>query len=178
MASREARSRFNWHRCGLIETTATLVFVWLTSTVLGGDTVPISVGAGLLITLVPAFIWLVFIYRQDRDAPEPPVLVLSTFGVGGILAWAIAQPCGEFIFQLGDWRYSTTRSQWVASLAIVATLQQVCAYLAVRLTVFHTTELDEPVDCIVYAVAGNLGVATATNLSFGTGVWLLPCRSA
>src|SRR5262249_37553359 len=54
----------------------------------------------------------------------------------------------------------------VATIAVVATLQQLCTYIAVRYTVYLTAEFDEPLDGIVYISAGALGLATALNVEF------------
>jgi len=42
--------------------------------------------AGILMALIPALIWLVFFYQQDRLEPEPKGYVLGVFILGAILA--------------------------------------------------------------------------------------------
>ena len=64
--------------------------------------------------------------------------------------------------------HASPESQWIAAIAIMGSLHQLCAYTAVRVAVFQTGDLDEPVDAIIYAAAACLGVATATTLQFVT----------
>ena len=51
--------------------------------------------AGIFLALIPAGIWLVFFYLQDRAEPEPKEYVLGIFGLGALLAAAIGIPVVE-----------------------------------------------------------------------------------
>jgi RsiW-degrading membrane proteinase PrsW (M82 family) len=69
-------------------------------------------------------------------------------------------------FGVGDWEHLSPTAGWIASVLVVGTLQQLCAYVAVRYTVYLTDEFDEPADGLVYASAAGLGIATAANVAF------------
>ena len=167
-ARAQAASRARLSRSGLVEMVLTLAFVYGASLVLGGEgeAVRTSGGTALLLVVVPAALWLTYIYRQDRVEPEPPGMVLGVFVLGGLLGWAVVLPLAESTFDISQWRYDTPGASWVAALAVLGLLAQLAAYAAVRFTVYLTDEFDEPLDGVVYATAACLGVGTATSLSF------------
>ena len=61
----------NWSRAGLIETALVVGFIGLVSLVFGSEALPTSEAMGLALALVPAGLFLLFVYRQDRIEPEP-----------------------------------------------------------------------------------------------------------
>ena len=162
-------SRSRWSRSGLVETALIGVFVALVAWIFSGPrygTLPTSMGMGMLLSLVPAVIWMVYIYRQDRIEPEPWSLVGGVFLIGGLLGHSIAFPAAEEVFKLSVWGHGSRYSTWIADIAVAATLQQLCTYLAVRYTVYLTDEFDEAVDGVVYATAAALGLVTVANFRF------------
>jgi protease PrsW len=50
------------------------------------------VAAGVVLALVPAAVWLLAFYQQDRLEPEPKHYVLGVFALGALLASAVGQP--------------------------------------------------------------------------------------
>ena len=64
---------------------------------------PALVLAGLLLALVPAAVWLLVFYLQDRVEPEPKQYVLGVFLLGVLLAAAIGQPLIQSFFQVNKW---------------------------------------------------------------------------
>src|SRR5450830_835416 len=56
--------------------------------------------AGLLLALVPALIWMIFFYLQDRLEPEPKGYILGVFLLGAILASAIGIPLVNNFFRV------------------------------------------------------------------------------
>ncbi len=166
-ALRAADARLS--RSGLAETALLAAFVALVALTLGNGpsaSLPTSFGMGLLLALVPAAIWLVFVYRQDRLEPEPWGVVLGVFALGGLLGHTLVIPGSRLLFDVGQWRHASPLGEIVASIGIDGTLAILVAYLAVRYSVYLTDEFDEPVDGIVYGVAACLGVATALNVHF------------
>ena len=121
---------------------------------------------GTALALAPALIWMVYIYRQDRIAPEPWGPVLGVFVLGGLLSLAVATPGAEGVFEVEQWRHQSGTTAWVADVCVIAVLQQLCIYLAVRYSVYLTSEFDEPVDGVIYASAAGLGMATVLNVAF------------
>lgn len=161
-----------WSRAGLMEVGFMLAFVACVGFLFGdlgqraSAVLPASVGLGWLLSLAPAAIWMVYVYRRDRIEPEPWILVSAVFVGGMLMAQSVVSPLVDGLFRVGAWRHHSELASWVASVGVEATLQQLVTYLVVRYTVFLTDEFDEPMDGLVYATAAALGVATATNLRF------------
>lgn len=159
-------SRATITRSGLLETVATGAFVVVTYLLLGhSGRVPTSTGWGLALALVPSLIWLFYIYRRDRLEPEPWPAVLGVFVLGGLLSYGAVGPLTRGL-NVHEWMYRSPFAQAVGTMCIIAPLQELCKYLAVRYTVYLTEEFDEPIDGVVYATAAGLGMATVINIAF------------
>ena len=121
---------------------------------------------GIVLALVPAAIWLVFFYRQDRLEPEPAGYVLSVFALGALFAAALGEPVLEQVFRVSRWLYTDTLTTILGSILVVGFTQEFLKYAAVRYSVYNSAEFDEPTDSIVYATAAGLGYATVLNIQF------------
>jgi len=151
---------------------------------LDGAIKPVFVTSTLLLTgvflaLVPAAIWLVFFYLQDRLEPEPKGYVLGVFALGALFAAAIGVPLVENIFRVSHWIYTSTLSTILGGILVVGFTQEFLKYAAVRYSIYHSDEFDEATDGVIYATAAGLGYATVLNIQFvianggvdlGTGV--------
>jgi RsiW-degrading membrane proteinase PrsW (M82 family) len=127
------------------------------------------IGAGVVLALVPAAIWLFAFYQQDRLEPEPKKLVLGVFILGALLAAAVGQPLIRDVFRVQEWSGNSLLTGLISSILIVGFIQEFLKYAAVRYTVFGSSEFDERVDGIIYGAAAGLGYATLLNLQYVIG---------
>jgi protease PrsW len=121
---------------------------------------------GLILALVPAALWLIFFYQQDRLEPEPVGNVVRMFVIGLALAGAIGIPLTDQLFAVQNWLYRDTLTTWVGSIFITGGVAAVIIYATVRHFMFDEPEFDERTDGVVYATAAALGYATSLNLQF------------
>lgn len=167
---RIARNRLGLWSSSVILILALIGFVLLASWLASRLPVEIAGGqliaAGIVLALIPALLWLIFFYVQDRFEPEPKHHVLGVFVLGGLLAAAIGQPVIQNIFRVQDWMYESWWIQLLASILIIGFVQEFLKYAAVRYSVYAGGEFDERVDGVIYTVAAGLGYATLLNFSY------------
>lgn len=123
----------------------------------------------------PGLLWLWYFYRQDRSEPEPVKLVLKVFFVGLLLVI----PAG-MIEQF--WQQTITNAlrtnNWINFLVIaflvVSLVEEGLKSFFLWWLMGKNSELDEPVDGVIYGVTIGLGFASLENLLwagvFGFGV--------
>jgi len=155
---------------GVIEIAAVIAFgalvalvAWLVKPHLTGAAL---VGAGILLSLIPAAVWLVFFYRQDRLEPEPKSYVIGVFVLGLLLCNAVAIPVVNGLFQVNRWLATNTLTHIVGAVLVVGITQEFLKYAAVRYSVYATPEFDERVDGVIYGTAAGLGFATMLNINY------------
>jgi RsiW-degrading membrane proteinase PrsW (M82 family) len=157
-------------RSGIIAVIGLLIFV---AAVVGLDAMlhPVLSGtalmlAGVLLALVPAALWLVFFYQQDRLEPEPVGNVARMFVVGLALAGAVGIPLTDQLFRVQDWLYSDNLTTALASIFVIGIIEAFVIFATVRYFIFDSPEFDERTDGVIYGTAAGLGYATALNLQF------------
>jgi RsiW-degrading membrane proteinase PrsW (M82 family) len=121
---------------------------------------------GILLAVVPAFIWIAFFYRRDRLEPEPKALVLQVFLLGGLIAAAVGLPMIDSVFDTSSWINRSLSTQILGAILVVGFTHEFLKYAAVRFSVYGAAEFDEPIDGIIYATAAGLGYAAVLNIAF------------
>jgi RsiW-degrading membrane proteinase PrsW (M82 family) len=126
---------------------------------------------GLLLAFVPAVLWLIFFYRQDRAEPEPVAHVAQMFILGLALAAAFGIPLTDQVFRVQDWLYRDSSTgvgltEILGSLFVSGAIEAFVVYATVRYFIFDSPEFDERTDGVIYATSAALGYATALNLQF------------
>jgi len=148
-----------------------VLFVLAVDLAVGSAGLTVSRGAllpaGVVLALVPAGLWLVVFYVQDRLEPEPKAQVLSVFLLGALLAQAVGIPVVRDLFQVQAWLgQAPVVWQLVGSILIVGVTQEYLKYAVVRYGVYRSAEFDERVDGIIYCAAAGLGYATLLNIHY------------
>jgi RsiW-degrading membrane proteinase PrsW (M82 family) len=108
----------------------------------------------LTVAIGPALFWLIFFYRKDKYASEPLSWIVKIFLLGALITIPVViceSIAGILISEF-------------ALFVIVAPVMEECGkYFVVTRYVYTTSEFNEPVDGIMYAVAAALGFATIEN---------------
>jgi RsiW-degrading membrane proteinase PrsW (M82 family) len=170
LQERSRHNRSSFWRSILLELLALLIFVGIFNLLLPnmGDTLNdvTLIVLGVILSVVPAAIWLTIFYRADRAEPEPKKLVITVYLAGLLVAAALNQLVLKTIFDVESWMFDFWWSQFFGEILIVGFLSMGAVYLVVRFLVFMQPEFDERMDGIVYAVAAGLGVATVSNFNY------------
>ncbi len=171
--AKAAQSRSGVWRSAVVTLVVLLVFV---AAVVAIDAAlqPQLSGIGLLavgvvLALVPAVLWLIFFYLQDRVEPEPVGHVAQMFVIGLALAGAIGVPLSDQIFRTQDWLFRDLGSTLIGAVFVRGAIETFIIYATVRYFMFDSPEFDERTDGVIYGMAAGLGYATATNLQFILG---------
>uniref|UniRef100_UPI004048F413 PrsW family intramembrane metalloprotease n=1 Tax=Candidatus Roseilinea sp. TaxID=2838777 RepID=UPI004048F413 len=122
--------------------------------------------AGVVLAIVPAVLWLIFFYLQDRLEPEPVGHVAQMFVIGLALAGAIGVPLSDQVFRTQDWLFRDLGSTLIGAVFVRGAIETFIIYATVRYFMFDSPEFDERTDGVIYGMAAGLGYATATNLQF------------
>jgi RsiW-degrading membrane proteinase PrsW (M82 family) len=172
--ARVMRDRRGVWWASLIGVAALVLFVLLVA-LIAGLTRPHLEGpallvVGIVLSLVPAILWLAIFYIQDVREPEPKRLVLGVFLLGALLAQAVGNLVTEDLFHTSQWMASGGPLYHIlAAILIVGFTEQFLVYAAVRYTVYRSPEFDERIDGIIYGTAAALGYATVLNIGFVVG---------
>jgi len=122
---------------------------------------------GLVLSAVPALIWIGLFYRKDSEEPEPRVLVFKVFLLGALVYEGLGRTILNSLFRVDSWLYQTGPAmQIIGGFLIVGMVQEYLKYASVRFSVFSSEEFDGPTDGIIYATATGIGFATAMNVRF------------
>lgn len=121
---------------------------------------------GLVVTILPALLWLALFYQQDRLEPEPRAFVISLFILGFLMGGAVAQPLLRSVFEVQRWAEPGSMMHLLSATLLNGLITASLTYFAVRFTVFPTEEFDERIDGIIYGTAAALGLGVAANLIY------------
>ncbi len=107
-------------------------------------------------SLVPTLFWLWFWLREDKQKPEPLLLIAITF-IAGMAVVPLALPLQKLAIDL----YSDDNLvyAWVI-------IEEVLKYGVAVAVIFWNQAVDEPIDMIIYMIAIALGFSTLENTLF------------
>lgn len=118
----------------------------------------------LLASILPGLFWLWYFRRFDLKDREPAARLVQCLFFGALAIFPALVWEAPFRDQL-----QASNSLWVQlalSFAVVGFGEELFKLLAVMLAVFRAPEFDEPLDGIIYAIAGGIGFAVAENVLY------------
>ena len=139
-----------------------------------GAAVRLSPLSALFVAAVPAMLWLVYFYLQDRLEPEPKHYVLGVYLLGALVAAPLSEFIGAQVAPPAPFAAQSLESfgmdRLVRVFLVIGVAQELCKYLVVRYTVYLSPEFDEPLDGIIYMTAAGIGFATWENYHYFQGL--------
>lgn len=121
--------------------------------------------------ILPSLIWLLYYLRKDLH-PEPKKMILKVF-LFGVMAtvpvFLIEIGLAKLLEKLSYFSFFTEYPLVVDILKwfiVIALTEELLKYLVVKLAVFSSYELDEPLDIMLYMVVGALGFAALENILY------------
>jgi len=168
-APRTTLGRKSIWRTGIIEILGLLLFVGIVELAVSLFNIQPTGDVALIVSIalaaIPAILWLSFFYAQDRAEPEPLHFVTGVAVLGGLLAAAIGQPLINTVFRAADWLQRDTLTEIIGSILVVGFTQEFLKYIAVRFSVYNSSEFNQRIDGVVYGIAAGVGYATALNIT-------------
>ena len=106
--------------------------------------------------LIPALFWLWFWLREDKERPEPYLLIALAF-IGGMMVVPLALPLQKLAIET----YSGNNLVFVWVI-----IEETLKYAAALLMILWNRAVDEPIDVIIYMITIALGFAALENALF------------
>lgn len=116
-----------------------------------------TLGYAFLGGLLPSFIWLYFLLKEDSRCPEPRRLIALAF-FAGMLAVPIALPLEQY-----------AQAHLIGTMPLLvawALIEEVLKYLMAAIFILWRHAVDETPDYVVYMITVALGFAAAENMLF------------
>lgn len=108
----------------------------------------------LIFGMTPSLLWLWFWLREDHLHPEPRGLLAGAFMIGmiGVIVAMIVQP-------LVLPYVHTLQQQYISWAAI----EEIIKFAGAYIITFHSIDMDEPIDALIYIITVALGFAALEN---------------
>lgn len=121
----------------------------------------------LLLSVLPGFLIVLYIYWRDRQNSEPLWYLSWCFVFGMISTYPALQMELFGMRDLGI--YGTAKDPFMTftfAFAVISLSEEFAKYLFIRYYIFPKKVFDEPMDGIVYAIMVGMGFATLENILY------------
>ena len=116
-----------------------------------------TLGYAFLGGLLPSFIWLYFLLKEDASHPEPRTLIAFTF-IAGMIAVPLALPLEHYAKEHLDVSLS-----FITAWALI---EETLKYAMAAILILWRKSVDEAPDYVIYMITIALGFASAENMLF------------
>jgi len=113
--------------------------------------------------LIPALFWLWFWMREDREKPEPYLLIALAF-IGGMMVVPLVLPLQKLVCDLYNSGVCQPATFNLVFMWVI--IEEVLKYAAALIMVLWNKAVDEPLDVIIYMIAIALGFSALENALF------------
>lgn len=127
----------------------------------------------LISALTPVAVLLWYIYRKDKEQPEPAKWLLKAFGFGILstfLSFVFSVPASFLLgMELDANTYSSIREAFADAFVLAAIPEELAKLIMLWLLLRKNPHFDERFDGIVYAVCIGMGFAGIENVMYLIG---------
>ncbi|MCX6788234.1 MAG: PrsW family glutamic-type intramembrane protease [Candidatus Kaiserbacteria bacterium] len=116
-----------------------------------------ALGYAFLGGLLPSFIWLYFLLKEDARCPEPRTIVALAF-IAGMAAVPLALPLEQYA--------KANLFDTVPVLTAWALIEEMLKYIMAATFILWRHAVDEAPDYVIYMITVALGFAAAENMLF------------
>lgn len=129
----------------------------------------IHIGFSVILSLLPAGLWLLFVYRSaDRLEQSLPLIFPVLFALAILLGAAIVRPLVFEVFNIDEWLAGTSPSnRFLGNILLRGFLHAFLIYALVRYTVWRSLAFQRRTDGILYALSVGWGYTAVMTLLFG-----------
>lgn len=116
-----------------------------------------TLGYAFLGGLLPSFIWLYFLLKEDARCPEPRKLIALAF-IAGMVAVPLALPLEQY-----------AKAHIIGTLPLLtawALIEELLKYVMAATFILWRHAVDETPDYVIYMITVALGFAAAENMLF------------
>ncbi len=120
-----------------------------------------TLGYAFIGGLLPSFIWLYFLLKEDANHPEPKKLIALAF-IAGMVAVPLAIPFEQYVRV-----HLTNTFSYLTGWALI---EEVLKYAMAAIFILWRNAVDEAPDYVIYMLTVALGFAAAENILFLSSV--------
>ena len=126
---------------------------------------PITYIIYIILGILPSLIWLFYYLAKDLH-PEPKRMIIKIFLWGALITLPVFFVQEGLKFLLDQININPLAYSLIYWFAIIAFSEEFFKYLVVRVKVFSSPHLDEPLDIMLYMVISALGFAALENVLY------------
>ncbi|MFA6190270.1 MAG: PrsW family intramembrane metalloprotease [Candidatus Staskawiczbacteria bacterium] len=119
----------------------------------------------IILGLLPSSIWLSFYLKKDLH-PEPKRMILKIFFWGALITIPVFFVQIGLTYLLGLINLGSLFEDIIYWFVIIAFSEEYFKYLVIRVKIFNSPHLDEPLDAMLYMVVSALGFAAVENILY------------
>ncbi len=121
--------------------------------------------AFIFLSLVPSILWLIFFLLEDKK-PEPGKKILNAFFWGMLASIPVILLSLPIKNLLDKTALSEFTVKIILIVVVAAVLEELAKFFSLRQSSLKSSDCDEPVDVMVYAITVALGFAALENFLF------------
>ena len=119
----------------------------------------------IIFGILPSLVWLFYYLSKDLH-PEPKRMILKVFFWGALMTIPVFFVQTGLNYLLTAININPAISALIYWFLVIALSEEFFKYLVIRLKVYNSPHLDEPLDVMLYMVVAALGFAALENILY------------